>query len=121
MSLDISDAHQPLVITMLLNLNLARPASLPKQKIIARALNADPLQSLDVSSTFDSVAVIRKSTQREVDERLREIFRSQRPTEDHTSVESKMDFRARWVANSSEWVQNRRILGIALRNKRRAF
>lgn len=50
-----------------------------KQKGITLVFKTDPLQNVDVSSTFDSIAVIQKYIQREIEGQLREMFREDLP------------------------------------------
>ncbi|KAG8762804.1 ERMES complex subunit [Ceratobasidium sp. 423] len=50
-----------------------------KQKGITLVFKTDPLQNVDVNSTFDSIAVIQKYIQREIEGQLREMFREDLP------------------------------------------
>lgn len=50
-----------------------------KQKGITLVFKTDPLQNVDVSSTFDSIAVIQKYIQHEIEGQLREMFREDLP------------------------------------------
>ena len=77
-------AHQPLVVPMLLRLsnfklNAYVVLVLSKQKGITLVFKTDPLQNVDVNSTFDSIAVIQKYIQREIEGQLREMFREDLP------------------------------------------
>lgn len=77
-------AHQPLVVPMLLRLshfklNAYVVLVVSKQKGITLVFKTDPLQSLDVNSTFDSIAVIQKFIQKEIEGQLREMFREDLP------------------------------------------
>ncbi|KAG8691006.1 ERMES complex subunit, partial [Ceratobasidium sp. 395] len=77
-------AHQPLVVPMLLRLSHFRLNAyvvlvVSKQKGITLVFKTDPLQNVDVSSTFDSIAVIQKYIQREIEGQLREMFREDLP------------------------------------------
>ncbi|KDQ08830.1 hypothetical protein BOTBODRAFT_118025 [Botryobasidium botryosum FD-172 SS1] len=77
-------AHQPLVVPMLLRLsnfklNAYVVLVVSKQKGITLVFKTDPLQNVDVNSTFDSIAVIQKYIQREIEGQLREMFREDLP------------------------------------------
>ncbi|KAG8798100.1 ERMES complex subunit [Serendipita sp. 398] len=89
-------AHQPLVVPMLLRLSQFRLNSyvvlvLSKQKGCTLVFKTDPLQNVQVSSTFDSIAVIQSFIQREIEEQLREMFREDLPGIIHRLSQ-------RWVA-----------------------
>jgi distribution and morphology protein 34 len=64
---------------------------LSKQKGITLVFKTDPLQNVEVSSTFDSIAVIQKFIQREIEEQLREMFREDLPSIIHRLSQ-------RWIA-----------------------
>jgi hypothetical protein len=77
-------AHQPLVVPMLLRLSQFRLNSyvvlvVSKQKGCTLVFKTDPLQNVEVSSTFDSIAVIQSFIQKEIEEQLREMFREDLP------------------------------------------
>ncbi|KAF5320942.1 hypothetical protein D9619_000533 [Psilocybe cf. subviscida] len=77
-------AKQPLVVPMLLRLSHFRLSSyvvlvVSKQKGITLVFKTDPLQSVDISSTFDSIAVIQNFIQREIEGQLRQMFREDLP------------------------------------------
>ncbi|QRW15945.1 mitochondrial distribution and morphology protein 34 [Rhizoctonia solani] len=77
-------AHQPLVVPMHLRLSHFRLNAyvvlvVSKQKGITLVFKTDPLQNVEVSSTFDSIAVIQKYIQREIEGQLREMFREDLP------------------------------------------
>ena len=77
-------AHQPLVVPMLLRLshfvlNGYVVLVVSKQKGITLVFKTDPLQNVDVNSTFDSIAVIQKYIQKEIEGQLREMFREDLP------------------------------------------
>lgn len=77
-------AKQPLVVPMLLRLSHFRLSSyvvlvVSKQKGITLVFKTDPLQNVDINSTFDSIAVIQKFIQREIEEQLRQMFREDLP------------------------------------------
>lgn len=89
-------AHQPLVVPMLLRLSQFHLNSyvvlvLSKQKGCTLVFKTDPLQNVEVSSTFDSIAVIQSFIQREIEEQLREMFREDLPGIIHRLSQ-------RWVA-----------------------
>lgn len=116
-------AHQPLVVPMLLRLshfvlNGYVVLVVSKQKGITLVFKTDPLQNVDVNSTFDSIAVIQKYIQREIEGQLREMFREDLPDIIHrlsqkwvagkTKVEaaylSKQSHRARAMSDIQELV-----------------
>lgn len=77
-------AHQPLVVPMLLRLsrfilNGYVVLVVSKQKGITIVFKTDPLQNVDVTGTFDSIAVIQKYIQHEIEVQLREMFREDLP------------------------------------------
>ncbi|KAF9514748.1 hypothetical protein BS47DRAFT_1392182 [Hydnum rufescens UP504] len=78
-------ANQSLVVPMLLRLsnfklNAYVVLVVSKQKGITLVFKTDPLQNVDVSSTFDSIAVIQKYIQREIEGQLRDMFREDLPS-----------------------------------------
>lgn len=77
-------AKQALVVPMLLRLSHFRLCSyvvlvVSKQKGITLVFKTDPLQNVDINSTFDSIAVIQSFIQREIEGLLRQIFREDLP------------------------------------------
>lgn len=50
-----------------------------KQKGITLVFKTDPLQHVDINSTFDSIAVIQNFIQREIEDQLRQMFREDLP------------------------------------------
>ena len=77
-------AKQPLAVPMLLRLSHFRLSSyvvlvVSKQKGITLVFKTDPLQNVDINSTFDSIAVIQKFIQREIEGQLRQMFREDLP------------------------------------------
>ncbi|EKM79930.1 hypothetical protein AGABI1DRAFT_57203, partial [Agaricus bisporus var. burnettii JB137-S8] len=77
-------AKEPLVVPMLLRLSHFRLSSyvvlvVSKQKGITLVFKTDPLQNVDINSTFDSIAVIQKYIQREIEGQLRQMFREDLP------------------------------------------
>lgn len=77
-------AKQPLVVPMLLRLSHFKLNSyvvlvVSKQKGITLVFKTDPLQNVDINSTFDSIAVIQKFIQREIEGQLRQMFREDLP------------------------------------------
>ena len=68
---------------------------LSKQKGITLVFKTDPLQNVEVSSTFDSIAVIQKFIQREIEEQLREMFREDLPSIIHRLSQ-------RWIAERTK-------------------
>ncbi|RDB19787.1 Mitochondrial distribution and morphology protein 34 [Hypsizygus marmoreus] len=77
-------AKEPLVVPMLLRLSHFKLNSyvvlvVSKQKGITLVFKTDPLQHVDINSTFDSIAVIQKFIQREIEGQLRQMFREDLP------------------------------------------
>ena len=77
-------AKQPLVVPMLLRLSNFKLNSyvvlvVSKQKGITIVFKTDPLQHVDINSTFDSIAVIQKFIQKEIEGQLRQMFREDLP------------------------------------------
>ncbi|KAG6332222.1 hypothetical protein ID866_6866, partial [Astraeus odoratus] len=77
-------AKEPLVVPMLLRLSHFRLNSyvvlvVSKQKGITLVFKTDPLQNVDINSTFDSISVIQKFIQREIEGQLRQMFREDLP------------------------------------------
>jgi distribution and morphology protein 34 len=77
-------AKEPLVVPMLLRLSHFKLNSyvvlvVSKQKGITLVFKTDPLQNVDINSTFDSIAVIQKFIQREIEGQLRQMFREDLP------------------------------------------
>ena len=77
-------AKDPLVVPMLLRLSHFRLNSyvvlvVSKQKGITLVFKTDPLQNVDINSTFDSIAVIQNFIQREIEGQLRQMFREDLP------------------------------------------
>ncbi|KAE9404802.1 hypothetical protein BT96DRAFT_972848 [Gymnopus androsaceus JB14] len=75
---------RPLVVPMLLRLSHFKLRSIvvlvvSKQKGITLVFKTDPLQNVDINSTFDSIAVIQKFIQREIEGQLRQMFREDLP------------------------------------------
>ncbi|CAL1700383.1 unnamed protein product [Somion occarium] len=55
-------------------------AKQPLVKGITLVFKTDPLQNVDINSTFDSIAVIQKFIQREIEGQLRQMFREDLPS-----------------------------------------
>ncbi|PSR93815.1 hypothetical protein PHLCEN_2v4710 [Hermanssonia centrifuga] len=77
-------AKKPLVVPMLLRLSHFKLNSyvvlvVSKQKGITLVFKTDPLQNVDINSTFDSIAVIQKFIQHEIEGQLRQMFREDLP------------------------------------------
>ena len=77
-------AKHALVVPMLLRLSHFRLSSyvvlvVSKQKGITLVFKTDPLQNVDINSTFDSIAVIQSFIQREIEGQLRQMFREDLP------------------------------------------
>lgn len=77
-------AATPLVVPMQLRLSHVRLRAIivlvvSKTKGITLVFKNDPLESVQVSSTFDSVAVIAKYLQQEIEGQLKEVFREDLP------------------------------------------
>ncbi|KAN0065074.1 ERMES complex subunit [Thecaphora frezii] len=77
-------AAAPLVVPMHLRLSDVKLRAIvvlvvSKAKGITLVFKNDPLESVQVSSTFDSVAVLQKYLQQEIETQLREMFREDLP------------------------------------------
>ncbi|WVQ79249.1 mitochondrial distribution and morphology protein 34 [Cryptococcus sp. DSM 104549] len=77
-------ASQPLLVPMTLRLSKLHLRAIlilvvSQSKGITLVFKNDPLQNVDVSSTFDSVEVIRGYLQQEIEGQLREMFREDLP------------------------------------------
>ena len=77
-------AKQPLVVPMLLQLSHFKLNSyvvlvVSKQKGITLVFKTDPLQNVDINSSFDSIAVIQKFIQKEIEGQLRQMFKEDLP------------------------------------------
>ena len=77
-------AKKPLVVPMLLRLSHFQLNSyvvlvVSKRKGITIVFKTDPLQHVDINSTFDSIAVIQKFIQKEIEGQLRQMFREDLP------------------------------------------
>lgn len=77
-------ATHPLVVPMLLRLSHFKLDSyvvlvVSRQKGITLVFKTDPLQNVDINSTFDSIAVIQKFIQREIEGQLRQMFKEDLP------------------------------------------
>ncbi|OXG87096.1 mitochondrial distribution and morphology protein 34 [Cryptococcus neoformans A2-102-5] len=78
-------ASQPLLVPMTLRLSKLHLRAIlilvvSASKGITLVFKNDPLQNVDVSSTFDSVEVIRGYLQQEIEGQLREMFREHLPS-----------------------------------------
>ncbi|WWC92731.1 mitochondrial distribution and morphology protein 34 [Kwoniella dendrophila CBS 6074] len=92
-------ASQPLLVPMTLRLSKLHLRAIlilvvSQSKGITLVFKNDPLQNVDVSSTFDSVEVIRGYLQQEIEGQLREMFREDLPGIIHRLSQ-------RWFHNSS--------------------
>lgn len=77
-------AKHPLVVPMLLRLSHFKLNSyvvlvVSRSKGITLVFKTDPLQNVDINSTFDSIAVIQKFIQREIEGQLRQMFKEDLP------------------------------------------
>lgn len=93
-------AAAPLIVPMELRLSQVKLRAIvvlvvSKTKGITLVFKNDPLESLEVSSTFDSVAVIQKYLQQEIEHQLREMFREDLPGIIHRLSQ-------RWLSGDSE-------------------
>lgn len=78
-------AARPLTVPMRIKLSEVRLRAIvvlvvSRTKGITLVFKNDPLESVKVSSTFDSVGVIQKYLQEEIETQLREMFRDDLPT-----------------------------------------
>ncbi|KAE8248737.1 hypothetical protein A4X13_0g5496 [Tilletia indica] len=93
-------AASPLIVPMHLRLSHVRLRAIvvlvvSKSKGVTLVFKNDPLESVDVSSTFDGVAVIQKYLQQEIEGQLREMFREDLPGIIHRLSQS-------WLARSRD-------------------
>lgn len=99
-------AARPLVVPMQLRLSSMRLKAIivlvvSKQKGITLVFKNDPLESVEVSSTFDSVAVIQKYLQQEIEGQLREMFREDLPGIIHRLSQTWLSGRNRKSSNTT--------------------
>lgn len=92
-------ASAPLVVPMRLKLSDLKLRAIivlvvSRQKGITLVFKNDPLESVNVSSSFDSVGVIQGYIQREIEAQLRELFRSDLPSIIHRLSQ-------RWLTETS--------------------
>ncbi|KAL0074434.1 hypothetical protein J3Q64DRAFT_1778064 [Phycomyces blakesleeanus] len=85
---NILAAHQPLVVPMLLRISDLKLRGIvvlvvSKTKGITLVFKNDPLESILVSSTFDSVTSVRNFLQREIEKQLRNLFQEDLPVMIH--------------------------------------
>ncbi|KAL9935883.1 hypothetical protein V8E36_005460 [Tilletia maclaganii] len=93
-------AASPLIVPMHLRLSEVRLRAIvvlvvSKSKGVTLVFKNDPLESVEVSSTFDGVAVIQKYLQQEIEGQLREMFREDLPGIIHRLSQS-------WLAKSRD-------------------
>lgn len=105
-------AARPLVVPMQLRLSSMRLKAIivlvvSKQKGITLVFKNDPLESVEVSSTFDSVAVIQKYLQQEIEGQLREMFREDLPGIIHRLSQTWLSGRNRKSSTATANVQSR--------------
>ena len=96
-------AKQALVVPMLLRLSHFRLSSyvvlvVSKQKGITLVFKTDPLQNVDINSTFDSIAVIQSFIQREIEGQLRRMFREDLPGIIHRLSQQWVNVEAPYLA-----------------------
>ncbi|ORX96980.1 hypothetical protein K493DRAFT_189483, partial [Basidiobolus meristosporus CBS 931.73] len=78
-------ADQPLVVPMLLSLRKLRLRGIivlviNKHKGVTLVFKNDPLENVEVSSTFDDVPAIREFLQREIETQMRKMMQEELPT-----------------------------------------
>ncbi|KAJ1943409.1 ERMES complex subunit, partial [Linderina macrospora] len=83
-SIGVVAAAQPLVVPMLLRISGLKlhgiiVLAVSKQDGITLVFRSDPLVSVEVHSTFDSVPSVRKMLQREIEATLRNLFQDDLP------------------------------------------
>ncbi|KAJ1870518.1 ERMES complex subunit, partial [Coemansia sp. S17] len=83
-SLGVVAAAQPLVVPMLLRISGLKlhgiiVLAVSKQDGITLVFRSDPLVSVEVHSTFDSVPSVRSMLQREIEATLRSLFQEDLP------------------------------------------
>lgn len=77
-------AKEPLVVPMLLRLSHIKLSSyvvlvVSRSKGITLVFKTDPLQNVEISSSFDGIAVIQKFIQKEIEGQLRQMFKEDLP------------------------------------------
>ncbi|KAI8990044.1 hypothetical protein BDB01DRAFT_779806 [Pilobolus umbonatus] len=103
-------ADQPLVVPMLLRISELKLRGIvvlvvSKTKGITLVFKNDPLESIDISSTFDSVTSVRNFLQREIEKQLRNLFQADLPVMIHNlSIRHIQSQQAKKEKEEREWV-----------------
>lgn len=81
-------ADQPLVVPMILRISDLKLRGIvvlvvSKQKGVTLVFKNDPLESIRISSTFDSISILREFLQRQIESQLRNMLQEDLPTMIH--------------------------------------
>ncbi|CEP18625.1 hypothetical protein [Parasitella parasitica] len=119
-------ADQPLVVPMLLRISDLKLRGIvvlvvSKTKGITLVFKNDPLESILVSSTFDSVTSVRSFLQREIENQLRNLFQEDLPVMIHSlslrHIQSEQEKASK--QQHEEWVKAQQLRLIEQRRSRK--
>ncbi|EIE82885.1 hypothetical protein G6F46_008750 [Rhizopus delemar] len=119
-------ANQPLIVPMLLRISDLKLRGIivlvvSKTKGITLVFKNDPLESILVSSTFDSITSVRSFLQREIENQLRNLFQEDLPVMIHNlslrHIQKEQEMQAK--KDQEEWLQAQR-LDLLKKNARKA-
>ncbi|KAI9364305.1 hypothetical protein BD770DRAFT_379747 [Pilaira anomala] len=109
-------ADQPLIVPMLLRISDLKLRGIvvlvvSKTKGITLVFKNDPLESILVSSTFDSVTSVRSFLQREIENQLRNLFQEDLPVMIHNlslrHIQSQQEKESK--QRHEEWIQSQQL------------
>ncbi|KAI9281960.1 hypothetical protein BY458DRAFT_498544 [Sporodiniella umbellata] len=109
-------ANQPLVVPMLLRISDLKLRGIivlvvSKTKGITLVFKNDPLESILVSSTFDSITSVRSFLQREIENQLRNLFQEDLPVMIHNlslrHIQQEQEKQAK--KEQEEWLETQRL------------
>ncbi|CEG70494.1 Putative Mitochondrial distribution and morphology protein 34 [Rhizopus microsporus] len=109
-------ADQPLIVPMLLRISDLKLRGIivlvvSKTKGITLVFKNDPLESIVVSSTFDSITSVRSFLQREIENQLRNLFQEDLPVMIHNlslrHIQKEQEKQAK--REQEEWLQTQRL------------
>jgi distribution and morphology protein 34 len=119
-------ADQPLVVPMLLRISDLKLRGIvvlvvSKTKGITLVFKNDPLESILVSSTFDSVTSVRSFLQREIENQLRNLFQEDLPVMIHNLSLRHIQSEQEKVSKQQheEWVKAQQLRLIEQRRRRK--
>ena len=95
-------AHKPLVVPMLLKISQLRLRGIMTLVVdqwrgVTLSFKNDPLESVQVNSTFDDLTSVKKTLQNEIEKHLRELFVEELPALIHTLSLKQMGLREQSV------------------------